>query len=160
MRNTLILSLLAIFLFSCKGSSSGAASAEQICPSFDGVWTTCGTDGQDSQLIELDILGTDLQQTISTYLGKTDCSGEADSSFTVPLEFLPGEAGASTFVAGGTDLDVTPPIGVDFGCGDATPIYLTAKFANNCSRFFTTENSCDSNARNTVLQADPFIKEE
>ncbi len=160
MRIHVMFSIFLFFLFSCnKDNGSSSNALDQASCSMNGVWTQCQTDGTDSQRITLDIEGEDVMQDIETYNGVTDCSGVPGGAFNFEISLVQGPRAQSEFIPEGTDLDITPPVGQDFGCGVDTEFFNTMKFFDNCNSFKTSENGCDPNNRETTLLSNPFSRE-
>ena len=126
-----------------------------------GSWSRCSDNGDgSSSFLRLEFVGANMHETISNYNSSSDCSGLSDSQMEFNATYVAGAGGASTAIAGGTDIDLTPD--VDFsGCGLNQTVYTTLKFNSACSEFQAASGvpACSPSERPTTLDPIPFLKE-
>jgi hypothetical protein len=125
-----------------------------------GNWSRCQVDGANSTRITLNVTnGNALSETIESYSNAT-CAGVSDGTFTLGGVLNLGALGASTFVAGATDIDIVPASGFDFGCGADITSYTVLKFIEGCSKILgsSTNPSCSPGSRASSLDSLAFVK--
>lgn len=169
MKKTIIVTSLMslLLLLGCSKDDASNAPADggngpqsQAC-SLVGTWSRCSNySSTNSSRVILNVVGSQLHQTIENFDNMADCQGTADSDMAFDAVVVLGADKASTTIAGGTDAELTPDVDL-FGCGANQPAYTTLKFSTGCDQFQSPSATpvCDPNNRNPNLDPDPFVKQ-
>lgn len=162
----IILPSLLVILSACskEGSSQSPnqnpGKSGESC-SLEGQWSRCGANGSSSSSrVSLNVTNGVLHEVIEQFNNVADCSGANDGEFVINATLTLGAIGQSTFISGGTDVDLVPDM--DFaGCGAGQPVYTVLKFNDSCTEFQSTVTApaCSPAGRGTSLDPAPFLKQ-
>lgn len=151
------------FLLKCTGPEATKDGARAIASvescSLAGTWTRCISNGTASGRITF-IAGEDLiSQKTDTFLSNASCAGLPDGESITDITYKIGESGKSTFIKGGTDVDLTSS--ADLGCGSDTTVYSVIKFSEDCSKFFPVQMQpgCKPSERGLIIDTVPFERQ-
>lgn len=156
--------LLSTFSISCSKSSSksrdGINNPQGESCSLVGTWTRCSNYGGSSGRVSIVASENQIHEVIENFNTVEDCQGTPDQTLEFDAGYVLGIFGQSSFVAGGTNADITPNVDL-FGCGANMPAYTVLKFSEDCGEFQSAQTapSCDASQRGTSLDPQPFLKQ-
>jgi hypothetical protein len=147
-------------LASCGKSEPVAEESQQEKCDLTGLWTSCSTDGVNSQRVVLNFGVASFDEDIIQYSGVTDCFGLASGSLSFSGTYDLGATGASTRIGGATDVSLIPTVDI-VGCGASSPVYTSIKFSGDCAQFVpaTGAPTCDPASSPTTLSTDVFVRQ-
>lgn len=151
------------FLLKCTGPESAqeesrVVASENSC-SIVGTWVRCISNGTASGRITFIANGSLISQKTDTFLSNPSCAGMPDGESITDIYYKIGEAGKSTFVKGGTDIDLTSS--EDLGCGSDVTVYSVIKFTDDCNQFFPVQMlpGCTPSERGLIIDTVPFERQ-
>lgn len=124
-----------------------------------GTWSRCISNGTASARITFIATEDLISQKTDTFLSNALCEGAPDGESIADLHYQAGPSGASSFIRGGTDLDLTSM--TDLGCGADKTVYSVIKFSEDCSQFYPVQMQpgCKPTERGLILDTVPFQRQ-
>lgn len=143
-----------------KARKAASLKAPDEACSLPGTWSRCISNGTASARITFVATEDLISQKTDTFLSNALCAGSPDGESIADLHYQSGPSGASSFIRGGTDLDLTSS--TDLGCGSDNTVYSVIKFTEDCLQFYPVQMQpgCKPTERGLILDTVPFVRHQ